>query len=565
MEIINKSPQELAAQAINSYPSYGNSDMPEIDSKRFEAQTTELRSELENIEPLTLSDAELTGVLDEMLADTKASGALDPTKGQGAEVRKQYSFEKFKNYGYSDEVAKKESLKNLSHKGYVNAVRYYRKTKERAFKDPVTEFIENTPITAHEEEAQIGSLMEKMIDISTITPKERDKISQDFPSGNYVYHGTGTEQLIKILDSGELVSSSILHEREKQAADKAGRTREPTYNNSGYEGISWSMNGIDALPGDRYHMAGFVVAPETILDEETQLAIPSRPAPNEVIQIPASIDAADYYETKTQFELYRDVGLGESNSVFGNLLAINRWEDKDKRPYFGKPLLYLAKEEFLSKPGFEDKLRGLYNIDENNSIRLSPDLLQQNGESIPPAAVWIQAAIDTNRLKNTPLEGKDLARIIDNLDKDSISNLLSIAREDWRPHEEKLDNTEDKCEGVSISVKDMYFVAPRKDARHWLKVLSRSAHKPAGIMLYDDKKIRLENFATLHRGNHSELSEELSSVITPKEEYIDYNKVLGSEFTDDMRTGSKHHVIAERHLMNRRNIKNIDGKLVLGD
>lgn len=564
METINKSPQELAVQIAESYPFYSSSDMPMGDSSKFEAQSNEYKSKIKEIEPFSLSDGELTGVLDEMLTKAESSGSINPAKGQGSEGRLQYAAEKYKGYGYNDEEAKNEAAKSLYRNSYAKAVRYYREDKENLFKNPIKNFIEGNPINLEEEKEQIDRLAEQMIDISTITPEEQIRISKDFPSGNYLYHGTGAEQLIKILDSGELVSASILSERENRAAKETGRDRKFVFNNSGYEGISWSMNGIDALPGDRYHMAGFVTAPETTLDDKMQLAIPSRPAPNEVIQIPASIDAADYYDAKTQFELYKDAGLGEVNSVFGNLVAINIWRDKDIRKFVNEPLLYAARNRFLSRPGFEEQLREMYSIDENNNIQLSPDLLQQAKKEIPTAAVWLQAAVDTKRLVGTAFEDKDIATIIDSLDKDSVHNLMRIAQQDWLPYEEKLDSISDGIEGVSVPVEKMYFVAPRKDAKHWLKVIARSAHKPAGIMLYDDKQIRLENFATSHRGNHSELSEELTSVIVPKDGYIDYGKVLGSEFTDDMRTGSKHHVIAERHLVNRQNITKIDGELVLG-
>ncbi|MEI7838685.1 MAG: hypothetical protein WCI37_02760 [bacterium] len=88
--------------------------------------------------------------------------------------------------------------------------------------------------------------------------------------------------------------------------------------------------------------------------------------------------------------------------------------------------------------------------------------------------------------------------------------------------------------------------------------------KPAGILLYDDKKVRLENFASLHRGDHTELTEELQASIKPdNEDYIDYTEVLGTEFSDDMRTGHKHQVIAEKHLANRGTIKTVNGKLMI--
>jgi hypothetical protein len=330
--------------------------------------------------------------------------------------------------------------------------------------------------------------------------------------------------------------------------------------------VSWSMNGIDALPGDRYHMAGFVAAPETVLGEDQQLAVPSRPAPNEVLQISSEIDARKFYDAKSQFELYRYPGLfGEANSAFGNLVAISLWEDDSSRQFRDEPMLYRAKRSFLAQPEYQDKLRELYSIEDTGNIRLSPDLLQQVDNEVPVAAVWLQAAIDTGRLKGTAFEGKELPELIDSLNSGNIRDMFVEMRKDWQPYEDIVDEAEEAAGHVEIPVENMYFVAPRKDAEAWMKVIAGSPHKPAGILLYDDKKVRLENFASFHKGDQAELTTELQAVISPENEgYIDYGGVLGTEFSDDMRTGHKHQVIAERHLSESRSIKKVDGKLVVG-
>jgi hypothetical protein len=134
-----------------------------------------------------------------------------------------------------------------------------------------------------------------------------------------------------------------------------------------------------------------------------------------------------------------------------------------------------------------------------------------------------------------------------------------------KEYEHILDEAEKIAGNIEVPVESMWFVAPRKDADMWLKVFAKSQHKPAGILLYDDKKVRLENFASFHRGDHTELTQELQRAIEPDNaDYIDYNQVLGTEFTEDMRTGHKHQVIAERHLSKRGSIKKVDGKLMIG-
>ena len=54
-------------------------------------------------------------------------------------------------------------------------------------------------------------------------------------------------------------------------------------------------------------MAGFIASPEKILGETTQLAVPDKPAPYEVVQLSRNIDAKEYYDTYTQARLLEGV------------------------------------------------------------------------------------------------------------------------------------------------------------------------------------------------------------------------------------------------------------------
>lgn len=565
METVPKSPQEMAAQMLDVYPYYSDYEMPEGEATRLGEQAKGVKAEVEGMKPYMLPDDELAPKLADVKHRATESGVWRADKGEGADERLAYAVEQKKGYGYTEEEATAGAVKSLKRSGYLDAIRDKRKEQERLFKDPIGEYIEGHTVDTDTEKAEVDKLLERTVDITTLTEAEVAKISRDFPSGNFVYHGTGTEQLIKILDSGALANAKALYEREDEAAKAEGRDAGIVRRNSGFEGVSWSMNGIDALPGDRYHLAGFVAAPEAVLTDSQQLAVPSRPAPNEVLQISSEVDAHEFYDAKTQLELYRNPGMfGESNSVFDNLVSISFWEKEDSRQFRDEPMLYQAKRGLLAQPEYQAKLRELYSVGEDGKIRLDPDLLQQVDNEVPVAAVWLQAAIDTGRLNGTQFADKELPAIIDDLNGENIKELLGSSRQDWDQHEAVLDEAEKLAGNIEVPVESMYFVAPRKDAEAWLKVMARSPHKPAGILLYDDKKVRLENFASLHRGDHTELTAELQAAIKPdNEDYIDYTEVLGTEFNDDMRTGHKHQVIAEKHLSNRGAIKRVNGKLVI--
>lgn len=565
METVPKSPQEMAAQMLDVYPYFSDYAMPEGEATRLGDQAKGLKAEVEGIKPYMLPDEELAPKLEDVKQRATESGVWRADKGEGADERLAFAVEQKKGYGYTEEEATAGAVKELKRNGYLDAIRDKRKEQERLFKDPISEYIGNHKVEASTEKNEIEMLLERTVDITTLTEAELGKLSHDFPSGNFVYHGTGTEQLVQILDSGVLANAKALYEREEAAAKAEGREKGMIRRNSGFEGVSWSMNGIDALPGDRYHMAGFLAAPEAILSDTMQLAVPSRPAPNEVLQISAEVDASEFYDAKTQFELYRNPGMfGETNSVFDNMFSVSMWEKEENRQFRDEPMLYQAKRGLLAQPEYQDQLRELYSVDEVGKIRLDPDLLQQIDNEIPVAAVWLQAAIDTGRLKGTQFADKELSAIIDELNGENIKGLIGNSRQDWEQYEAVLDEAEKVAGNVEIPVENMYFVAPRKDAEAWLKVMARSQYKPAGILLYDDKKVRLENFASLHRGDHTELTAELQAAIKPESEgYIDYAKVLGTEFSDDMRTGHKHQVIAEKHLANRGTIKKVNDKLVI--
>jgi hypothetical protein len=567
METTPKSPQEMAVQIVETYPYFNDQSMPEGDAEELHERAGDLRLDLEAANPYALLDEQLEPRLAEIKARATESGVWDPTKGDGADERIAFAVKRMEGYGYTGEVADAIAMKDLRANGLLYTLRNSRRGQEGMFKDSISRYVEANQLDHEVEKQEIDSLLDRTIDISTLTSTELAKLSHDFPAGNFLYHGAGAERLVKIIDSGTLANAKALHERETQAAKAEGREAASIYRNTGYEGVSWSMNGIDALPGDRYHLAGFIGAPETVLSDTQQFVVPSRPAPNEVLQISSAVEADKYYDAKTQFELYRRPGIfGESNSAFDNLASVGRWEKEEDREYGTEPMLYQAKRDMLAQPGYQERLRELYNVQPDGTIRFDPDLLEQINNEIPVATVWLQAAMDTGRLNDTVFAGKEVPEIIETINSDNVKVLFAEMKKDWQPFEETLDEAEKVVSGIEVPIENMYFVAPRKDAGAWLKVIARSKHKPAGILLYDDKKIRLENFASSHRGHHAELTDALRAAIQPGGEgYIDYTQVLGAEFSDDMRAGVKHQVIAEKHLTNRKTIKKIDGKLVVGE
>ncbi len=236
--------------------------------------------------------------------------------------------------------------------------------------------------------------------------------------------------------------------------------------NGGEEGISWSLGNIDALPGSRFHLAGFMAAPETLLGEgRDQLAIPDSPAPYEVVQLSSNIDAQDFYRKYTQ----------------ARQLEVE----------------YDAICEAMENG--------------NSTVEVQADELEAQ----------IMAIADELR-----------------------GNLC--AQND-----------------VRVPIEKLYMVVPEKDLEDWLRVLVRCASKPAGIVAYDDTTVRLEDFASDHKGDGDELARQLRGIVGETAETLTYADVLGSEFNDSMRYSDANQLIGPKYLANTKRIVMENGKLVV--
>jgi hypothetical protein len=554
MKITPKSAQETAAIITSAYADYSDYDMPKSQAKRLKLLADALQAELEAMEPYLLTDAELATKLQNIQASAIKNGVWQPLIGQGAEKRLAFAIQKQKSWGFSEKEAIDAAHKTLEKSGYSYAVEIARKEFDTDFKRTVKDYLTTHKINPEDEKIQVAALQKNIVDIKGPASGASAEILKAFPSGNFLYHGAATEQVVQILDSGALTNAWAIRKKEDEAAVREGREAGLVRHNSGYEAISWSMNGIDALPGDRYHLAGFLLSPEAALSRKTQLAVPSRPSPNEVVLVDSKLKPSTYYSAKTQVELYEAF---DRNSVLGNILEM-LVESLD-----GEPASLLSELPKLRSEEYIVTLRRRYSLLENGSISLDPELLSlaEANEEIPVAVIWLQALVDANRLQGTVFEGMNVAGIISSISEASAKQLYTELHKDADTFHKLCDF---EVGTIAVRVEDMYLVAPRKDARTWLKVVARSQFKPRGVILYDDRKVKLENFASLHRGHHAELTKELTSVISPNTQgYIDYNDVLGIKFNDAMRVGRRRQVIAERYLTNRRVIRNVNGKLVL--
>lgn len=552
---IEKSPQELASQVESAYStSFEDADIPngvELDD-RFEQMRKYTKEMLES----GISDDDLKTELNKLHQEAEDLGIYSPLKGKNYHEIIQKVKKKYLNMEYSEAEAEKFANEYLSKKGFLAELKIWRKYHERDIKKNFADFISKNELDKKSEKEKINELKEKcnMLDRQELSKD----ILKDFPGGNYLYHGTSVEQAIDILDSGYIANVKKMYDQNKREEKESAIPRR----NSGFEGISWNFNEIGALPGDRYHLVGFLTSPKEILKEDVQLSIPSRPAPHELILINGEIDSNRYYSAKTQQELLASFGLGRSNSVLSNLIELSNYNEEQKKEEKNKYIDNSLMEDFRKKEMTDEEmselLRDKYNIKENGMIEFAVDLLQQVKENIPIGAVWLQLLIDTERIKNIEgFEGvKTVREAISKINTKNLKNIFNELKKDENNIENNIKKEDNKVTALEEDISNMYLVVSDLDLRKWLRVIARCKTQPKGILIYDYKIVRLENFASSHRGDNLDLTKILRKSIPKAEGYIDYEKdVLGTEITDDKLAGHSKHVIGEQYLEKRKSLK----------
>lgn len=403
------------------------------------------------------------------------------------------------------------------------------------------------PELSAEEESKIEVLREKVVDLTEV---DAGALRERFPSGNFLYHGSTVEKIGKIFETGGIKNGIAIVEDDPNA-NAFGM-------NSGFEGISWSMNAIDALPGDRGHIAGFLAAPEDILSDDGQLVIPSRPAPYEVLQVAKEINPEELYTLKKQVETWGTGGvrIGEMNCIDSNIMAMHLYKEGDS--ILGHSKVYEYDGDISA-----DTLRQYYKIDDKK-VTFDEDMFQKN--EIPPALPWFQSLIDRGFFREGTYAGLDsVDKIIDHAraDSDFRIKLLAAVKKQSQPvvsaYEEALGN----AKALRIKPEDTYFVTSHQDLDDWLKVMAKTGVEPKGILLYDDNKVVMSNFASEYEGNQKELGDEIGKAVGVNTEF--WREEMGFDPQDIPRSGSVGQVLLDSAVKHNKSLSMENGRLKVED
>lgn len=439
-------------------------------------------------------------------------------------------------------AAKIEAQERLSQKGLAFALENLRLAEKQNINQVVQRFIKEAPV--------IQSSAPAVFEVNALSAEQQTQLDQDFADGNFLFHGTNVAGVLAILRDGALKNSLAL--------DKEDGVK----NNSGFEGISWSFNQIDALPGDRGHLAGFVTGVEAVLRNHAQLAVPSRPAPYELIQVDQGLSVREFYQKKTQEELMYGVGFGELNNVTSNLISLQLKAENPTNEFVSSLLMQRLQDGEAWRD--ETQFDQYYQIAESGKIIFSADLLQQQGEKpIPLALVFLRALQQKNEWQRLPClsQAQTLKEAVTILqDKTNSKNFFQVFGHYIQEARRELLEVEKQVKPLSQDVSTMYLVVPNHDLEKWQAVLQRCQAQPKGIIVYDGEKVRLENFASRHHGDHNQLTQELRQFIPFKDAadgYLDYNSTFLNRDTDEevKRAGHRGQVIRESLVADHRSLK----------
>ncbi|MFV0485508.1 MAG: hypothetical protein ACK5MU_04785 [Candidatus Saccharimonadales bacterium] len=458
----------------------------------------------------------------------------------------------------------------------LSRIKNERAKYDNHFEEPllrtVNEASKKGPREIAEQRAVSERLVREAVDIGEMQTS-KDKLKRHFPSGNWLYHGvlgdhtgSGSDKIIKICQSGALMNGKALQESDPNAVLHGGK-----------EGISWSMNGVDAFPGDRYHAAGFLAAPEAILGKDEQLSVPSNPAVYEMQQLGSEVNMPKLWAAKKQ----RDIALGgserakpfkelERNEEEANLLSViahaaaaNQGRTRGKTKVQNWTERH-AGEDIATTLRTNPSGRRAYKINEKGVIEFDPNVKNHENADLPPYGIrYVQAMVDTGRLRGTEFEGKDTTEILGQLSDKNIGNFVRAFRNDVQYWVDEADAEHAKATPVKVPVENMVFVCAKSDLRKWARTFAACEHRPRQIATYDDQKVRISDWKQRY-SDGAELTREIENAVGQNKNKVSYDYVIGAKFGDSMRSRArgKHGSIAEKYLKNTKTMLRYGRELV---
>lgn len=446
---------------------------------------------------------------------------------------------------------KLNSLKNDNpdlYKEYLKSLRSDRLYASKKLKDSWTpfSFLSDHPLDTEVESHRIEELRKIVLNNTELTEEQTDELRKIFPSGNFLYHGSDLDGCVKILDSGEIASTATLKGRNHDIQSKAGEDC----------GIAWNFNKVGVLPGDPYHISGFLTSPESVLrSSKTKLIVPWRPGENELELIPSNFDYKKYTHATTQQEIM--VG------AYFQAAEFKRYQIEGEEMHdtiFTSPDLSLSQNLTAVREGVltVDELRKFYEIKDDGVIEFDPDIIT-DGRGLS-SIVALQAYLD-NPLMKTPrftdrlqIKGEDITQLTDKEVFDILDAGIRGLSFDYRQGLMKeLEDLQAGTDDITVGIENTIFVAPENDLEQWLKILARTGKSPKFILPFHPATgPRIPKWKEFY-GDQDKMTEVLSSfvdTVVPEKKVIPWEEIVGQPIN-----GESHGTGGYRYVMKHSFIK----------
>jgi len=377
-----------------------------------------------------------------------------------------------KEVGY-DEQRVRQSLTDMANSDpdeyghFVYALRKDIQSNEAQVAESFSKFSVEHPETA-ESQARKEELKKRVISLGdeTVIGEELSQGLRDvFPSGNYLVHGTSVEGGLALAadKDGKLKSVAEIRKTDEKFKGKAG-----------FMGVSFSYDGVGALPGTWRHMTMFVTSPELALKEvDKKLVVPYYAANKELQLVGSSYDrnVATYVDSTMDF-------LGLSN-IMGNKGVIHDFIELET-PYnttagdtpIERDIKRLKADEI--KP---EDISGQYEVVEGK-FKINPSAMEGQ---ISEGTIWADYLLRYSE------EGRKLGKTLADVTPQELVELHIKTKEDVREIVRDVERVADvMTEGsaAAVDIEDTVMFIPRGDVDKWLDVFSRTGKAPRAFVTF---------------------------------------------------------------------------------
>lgn len=399
---------------------------------------------------------------------------------------------------------------------FAAALRKVRKQEDKKLKNKQESFIKHSTVAPQEREEAEKRLIANTIDLTG--EPEQSLIENLFPSGNWLLHSTGAEQIVKCLDSGQIKTTATLVSEDSRNLDKSV---------GGSFGVSWNFNEAEIVLGDPRHYAGFMADPETLLEKQGgMLAVPAKSCFNEVQYYGSEPDTI--YEIRDLETLYGiintlipDLELMNASLLGEKVLQQFAQGDPNLLKHMTSRLATL--QTLLANPPYSpQELRKAYIAKNGSGIIFSSVINKMKpGSSL---LVMLQAMADGKFGEQTQqaLQG-NVPNTINAAWMTAIKPSVDGFLKDFDAQMRQM--TTGVGHSSAVNIENVVFYCPKKDYESWLKVLAASKHIPRGIIVYDGSRMRARaGFAdgSLDNDGQTHFQAQLQQITDP-EKKLDWN------------------------------------------